>query len=338
MVGGERAAQDLPSKVGGQQMRQLVRVTTGHRASDDHGGSAVRCARAERRSTRSRSFMPQSAPLRHKRRPDRARQMHSGGSCGLLHRPQRGTCLRVPRHDALHVRRHLDDARQNVHPTKSLTRSTGMFPRANVPTARYTFGNRGDLDEVESGIRRGGRRVGGCIVFCVVQQCREFEGGDAHDRGGGHRHDKRLEELHRERPGECARRLEHGDPRGLDHVDHERARRAGRGVERRDQRVLRSRQLQGRHLRPQVEAHEQARRHRGNNANEATALLAQDNVYAAFIATDGFSGAKQLAAAGIPTFGWNINAEWAGPKNFFPNVAPICFRVARWSRTSSRRW
>jgi len=61
-----------------------------------------------------------------------------------------------------------------------------------------------------------------------------------------------------------------------------------------------------------------------NNANEATALLAQDNVYAAFIATDGFSGAKQLAAAGIPTFGWNINAEWAGPKNFFPNVAPIC--------------
>jgi ABC-type branched-subunit amino acid transport system substrate-binding protein len=62
-----------------------------------------------------------------------------------------------------------------------------------------------------------------------------------------------------------------------------------------------------------------------NNANEATALLAQDNAYAAFIATDGFSGAKQLAAAGIPTFGWNINAEWAGPKNFFPNVAPVCF-------------
>ena len=63
-----------------------------------------------------------------------------------------------------------------------------------------------------------------------------------------------------------------------------------------------------------------------NDANMATALLAQDNVYAAFIATDGFSGATQLAAAGIPTFGWNINAEWAGPKNFFPNVAPICLK------------
>lgn len=63
-----------------------------------------------------------------------------------------------------------------------------------------------------------------------------------------------------------------------------------------------------------------------NNANMATALLAQDNVYAAFIATDGFSGAPKLAAAGIPTFGWNINAEWAGPKNFFPNVAPVCFK------------
>jgi ABC-type branched-subunit amino acid transport system substrate-binding protein len=64
----------------------------------------------------------------------------------------------------------------------------------------------------------------------------------------------------------------------------------------------------------------------GNNANQVQALLAQDNVYAAFIAVQLFTGAATLEKAGIPTFGWNINAEWAGPKNFYPNVAPICFK------------
>ncbi len=63
----------------------------------------------------------------------------------------------------------------------------------------------------------------------------------------------------------------------------------------------------------------------GNNLTETEALLGQDNVYAAFEAVELFTGAKKLAAAGIPTFGWNINAEWGGPKNFFPNVRPICF-------------
>jgi ABC-type branched-subunit amino acid transport system substrate-binding protein len=62
-----------------------------------------------------------------------------------------------------------------------------------------------------------------------------------------------------------------------------------------------------------------------NNLNETTALLAQDNVYAVFEAVELFTGAKALAKAGIPAFGWNINAEWAGPPNFFPNIAPICF-------------
>jgi len=38
------------------------------------------------------------------------------------------------------------------------------------------------------------------------------------------------------------------------------------------------------------------------NANEAQALLAQDNVYAAFIGSVLFTGAKLLARAGIPTF------------------------------------
>lgn len=63
----------------------------------------------------------------------------------------------------------------------------------------------------------------------------------------------------------------------------------------------------------------------GNNATEAQAMLSQDNVYAAFIATELFTGASKLQAAGIPTFGWNINAEWEGPKNFFPNIRPVCF-------------
>ena len=63
----------------------------------------------------------------------------------------------------------------------------------------------------------------------------------------------------------------------------------------------------------------------GNNLTETEALLSQDNVYAVFEAVELFTGAKKLAAAGIPTFGWNANAEWAGPENFFPNVRPICF-------------
>ena len=63
----------------------------------------------------------------------------------------------------------------------------------------------------------------------------------------------------------------------------------------------------------------------GNNLTETEALLGRDNVYSVFEAVELFTGAKKLAAAGIPTFGWNINAEWAGPENFFPNVRPICW-------------
>jgi ABC-type branched-subunit amino acid transport system substrate-binding protein len=63
----------------------------------------------------------------------------------------------------------------------------------------------------------------------------------------------------------------------------------------------------------------------GNNTTQVEASLAQDKPYAMFIAVQLFTGAPKLAAAGIPTFGWNINAEWAGPKNFFPNTAPNCF-------------
>jgi ABC-type branched-subunit amino acid transport system substrate-binding protein len=63
----------------------------------------------------------------------------------------------------------------------------------------------------------------------------------------------------------------------------------------------------------------------GNNLQEAEALIARDNVYAAFVATVLFTGAPVLAEAGIPTFGWNINPEWAGPESFFPNGGAICF-------------
>lgn len=63
----------------------------------------------------------------------------------------------------------------------------------------------------------------------------------------------------------------------------------------------------------------------GNNLQEVEALISQDNVYAAFIATILFTGAPALAEEGIPTFGWNINPEWSGPENFFPNGGAICF-------------
>src|SRR5204862_3895968 len=67
----------------------------------------------------------------------------------------------------------------------------------------------------------------------------------------------------------------------------------------------------------------------GSNATQVEALLSQDNVYAAFLAVPLFTGAPKPAQKGIPTFGWNIHAERAGPKNFSPNVAPLCFKGCR---------
>lgn len=61
-----------------------------------------------------------------------------------------------------------------------------------------------------------------------------------------------------------------------------------------------------------------------NNLAEAEALVAQDDAYAAFIATVLFTGHEVLAEEGIPTFGWNINPEWAGKQNFFPNSGALC--------------
>jgi ABC-type branched-subunit amino acid transport system substrate-binding protein len=72
----------------------------------------------------------------------------------------------------------------------------------------------------------------------------------------------------------------------------------------------------------------------GLNLQEAEALVSQDNVYAAFIDVLLFTGWRVLADEGIPTFGWNINPEWAGPENFFPNTGALCFgcigRIVPW--------
>ena len=61
------------------------------------------------------------------------------------------------------------------------------------------------------------------------------------------------------------------------------------------------------------------------NLPETQALLTEDNVFAAVgLATIfDFSGADELQKAGIPSFGWNINADWNKP-NLFGNVGALC--------------
>ena len=62
-----------------------------------------------------------------------------------------------------------------------------------------------------------------------------------------------------------------------------------------------------------------------NNLKETQGLLTQDHVFAAVgLATIfDFSGAAELEKAGIPSFGWNINAEWNKP-NLFGNAGALC--------------
>ncbi|MCZ7530763.1 MAG: ABC transporter substrate-binding protein [Acidimicrobiia bacterium] len=63
-----------------------------------------------------------------------------------------------------------------------------------------------------------------------------------------------------------------------------------------------------------------------NNQAEVQALLTQDDVFAAFVATLSFTGADLLAESGTPTFGWNINPEFSGPENFFgERGSSLCF-------------
>src|SRR6266511_255748 len=70
----------------------------------------------------------------------------------------------------------------------------------------------------------------------------------------------------------------------------------------------------------------------GMNQQEAQALLSEDNVFAVLpVATLVFTGAQTLAQSGVPTFGWNINAEWgseqgAGAPNMFGEKGSfLCF-------------
>lgn len=60
---------------------------------------------------------------------------------------------------------------------------------------------------------------------------------------------------------------------------------------------------------------------------QARALVEEDKVFAVLpVATISFNGASYLGQAGVPTFGWNINAEWSGPKNLFGQTGSyLCF-------------
>jgi ABC-type branched-subunit amino acid transport system substrate-binding protein len=71
------------------------------------------------------------------------------------------------------------------------------------------------------------------------------------------------------------------------------------------------------------------------NQQEAQAILAQDNVFAVLpVATLVFTGAADLADAGVPTFGWNINPEWQGPLNLFGEKgSSLCLTCATPWRT-----
>jgi branched-chain amino acid transport system substrate-binding protein len=61
-----------------------------------------------------------------------------------------------------------------------------------------------------------------------------------------------------------------------------------------------------------------------NNREQVQGLITDDNVFAVLpVAVDLFTGAELLASQGIPTFGWDIQAEWGsednspGPPNLF---------------------
>ena len=73
----------------------------------------------------------------------------------------------------------------------------------------------------------------------------------------------------------------------------------------------------------------------GMNRQEVQGLISEDNVFAVLpVATLLFTGADMLGQSGIPTFGWNINAEWgseqgAGPPNLFGEKGSyLCFTCA----------
>ena len=62
----------------------------------------------------------------------------------------------------------------------------------------------------------------------------------------------------------------------------------------------------------------------GSNDREAVAVASEDSAFGVFVATLLFTGAATLDEAGIPTFGWNIHAEFADKPSLFGHVAPSC--------------
>jgi len=73
----------------------------------------------------------------------------------------------------------------------------------------------------------------------------------------------------------------------------------------------------------------------GNNRQEVQGLISEDNVFAVLpVSVLLFTGADLLGQSGIPTFGWNINAEWGtqgapGAQNLFGERGSYtCFTCA----------
>ncbi len=63
------------------------------------------------------------------------------------------------------------------------------------------------------------------------------------------------------------------------------------------------------------------------NIQQVRALVEEDEVFAAIpVVTQIFAGAQYLVDRGVPTFGWNINAEWStGPNLFGEKGSFLCF-------------
>jgi branched-chain amino acid transport system substrate-binding protein len=63
------------------------------------------------------------------------------------------------------------------------------------------------------------------------------------------------------------------------------------------------------------------------NIQQVRALVEEDKVFAVLpVVSQIFAGAQYLADSGVPTFGWNINAEWSlGPNLFGEKGSFLCF-------------
>ena len=63
------------------------------------------------------------------------------------------------------------------------------------------------------------------------------------------------------------------------------------------------------------------------NVQQVRALVEEDDVFAVLpVVTQIFAGAGYLADSGVPTFGWNINAEWSEGENLFGEKGSfLCF-------------